>query len=339
LTVIGLRVTLESIAAKANVSPSTVSRVLNNYTFVEEETRLRVWEVVRELGYPLDRLRRHPAVTQSVLLTGMGVTPFQATPEFFALVRSGVEQVLSAHDFEVRSDSSAIAEIEGNFRRYASRNPGLRGLILLGSNASPDVLHSLKSTKLPFVVAGGQDRSIEINCVMADYLNGMEQAVNHLLLRGRRKICLINGPESTATSQEKYKGFRLALILKDLPFSPQCVIDSNYTAESGYESTRKLLEDIPELDAIVCADDYIAVGALRALQESNRHVPEDVAVVGFHDYSVATYTHPPLTTVSVNMRGMGIVAAQRLLELTQLADSDESWFMLMPTQLIIRNTS
>ncbi len=334
-----MRITLDSIAAKANVSPSTVSRVLNNYEFVDEQTRIRVWEIAREMGYPLERLRRLPEVSRSVLLTGMAETTFQATPEFIAEVRSGVEHVMNLQGINVSSDTNSISEMRDNFRHYASRNPGLQGIILMGGNMHTDFLQDLNSIGLPFVIAGGHPRTINVNCVMADYLNGMEQAVSHLLQHGRRTICLINGPNSTITSQEKYKGFRLALTLHDLPFSPLHVTDSDYTAESGYEKAQQLLANVSGIDAIVCADDYIAVGALRALQEHQRSVPDDVAVIGFHDYSVAAFTHPPLTTISVDMRGMGMVAAQRLVKLIDDADHDESWFMIVPTRLVIRASS
>lgn len=335
-----MRVTLDSIAAKANVSPSTVSRVLNNYEFVDEQTRVRVWEIARSMGYPLERLRAIPEVTRSILLTGMGTDAnFQATPEYIAEVRSGVEHVMSLEEITVISDNNSMSDIRGNFRHYASRQPGLQGIILMGSNMQANLLDDLKSTGLPFVIAGGHSRSVAVNCVMADYLNGMEQAVSHLLLQGRRKICLINGPQSTVTSHEKYKGFRLALTLHDLPYSALAVADSDYTAESGYEKTKQLLKDVPDLDAIVCADDYIAVGVLRALHEFGRQIPDDVAVIGFHNYSVAAFTHPPLTTISVDMKGMGMIAAQRLVKLIVEPDNEETWFMIAPTQLVIRETA
>jgi DNA-binding LacI/PurR family transcriptional regulator len=334
-----MRVTLDTIAAKASVSASTVSRVLNNYEFVDEQTRNRVWEVARDLGYPLGRLRREPEITRSVLITGMAATNFQSTPEFRACVQAGVEAFMTDKGMAVRSQTIPTADVTDNFRHYASQNPGLQGLILLGGTMHHTFLESLENVGLPYVIVGGNPRTPDVNCVIADYLNGMEQAVNHLISRGRRRICLINGTNVTTTSIEKYKGFRLALTMHELPFAATQVTTANHTAEEGYEHALQLLEDVPDVDAIMCADDYIAVGVLHALQEANRRVPQDVAVVGFHNYSVAPFTNPPLTTIALEMHRMGVMAAQRLWDLICEPENRDTWTMLAPTKLLVRETT
>lgn len=334
-----MRVTLDKIAQKANVSASTVSRVLNNYAFVDESTRLRVWAVARELGYPLERLRREPDATHSVLITGMSQTNFQSTPEFVAQIQAGIETVLSVHGVAVRTQTVPFSAFEPEFSHYATHNPGLLGLILVGGNMQPSFLQKLHENSLPYVIVGGHTRSTQVNCVMADYLYGIEQAVNYLVGQGRRALALVNGSSLTYTSHEKYNGFRLALALNNLAYVEAQVVESNYTAEGGYESARKLLERFPDVDAILCADDYIAVGVLSALQERGLKVPADVAVIGCHNYSVAAFTSPPLTTISLNMRAMGMAAAKRLWSMIEQPEHREAYFLFTPTELVIRSTA
>jgi DNA-binding LacI/PurR family transcriptional regulator len=199
-------------------------------------------------------------------------------------------------------------------------------------------LQSLREAGLPCVVAGSLVRPLPIDSVTADYAGGMQQAVTHLAQSGRRAIGLVNGPEVTTSSAEKYKGFRLALALHDLPFTPQQVVVANITPDDGYAGTRQLLQQMPGIDAIAFANDNMAMGGLSALKAMGRQVPGDVAVTGFHDYPVSRFTDPPLTTVNTNMHLIGTIAARRLCML--LADPiDEAWTILVPTELQIRGST
>lgn len=334
-----MRVTLDMIAERAKVSPSTVSRVLNSYEFVDEDTRTRVWAIARELGYPLDKLRRPPPTSRSVLISGMGQlgTP-PATPEFVTSVLHGAEMVFAEHGVAVRSQTVPAQERGTALWQYFKSTPGVEGIVLLGGTINPDVLHPLKQAQIPLVIAGGHSRQIEIASVMADYTDGILQAVDHLAERGRRRIALLNTLDYTVTSYEKYKGYRLALTLHDFAFDPALTLKGEPSAESGFSLMHTLLESGAAFDAVLCADDYMAVGALRALQERGRTVPDDVAVIGFHDYSVAAFTNPPLTSIALDMREMGIIAARLLVHLIEHEPLD-NWFILQPTHLIPRATT
>jgi LacI family transcriptional regulator len=327
------------IAERAQVSSSTVSRVLNSYEFVDEATRNRVWEIAKELGYPLERFRRVPDETRSILVTGMGeLGSPPATPEFVTRVLSGVEAIMSEKGILVRSQTALLQNISAEIRRYIKNNPGLEGFVLLGGNINLDLVTGLRAAKVPFVIAGGHPRMVNVNCVMADYVDGVMQAVRHLTARGRKQIALLNTTNYTVTSYEKYHGYRLALALHDLAFTPDLVVEGQPSAESGYVQMRELLRRRPEVDSVICADDYMAVGALRALQEQKRIVPDDVAVIGIHDYSVAAFTAPPLTTIALDMVEMGRIAA-RLLWLSVQQELDDELFVLLPTQLVIRTSA
>src|SRR5690606_7111094 len=120
--------------------------------------------------------------------------------------------------------------------------------------------------------------------VTADYAGGMQEANSHLAQTGRCCMGLINGPNVTTSSAEKYKGFRLALALHDLPFSQDQVVTAGITPDDGYAGTQQLLEQIPGIDAIAYAHDNMAMGGLAALKATGRQVPADVAVTGFHNY-------------------------------------------------------
>ncbi len=197
---------------------------------------------------------------------------------------------------------------------------------------------ALSSAQVPFVVVGAHVQPLQVNCVVADYVSGMEQAITHMASIGRERIGLVNGPATTSSSADKYRGFRLGLALHDLPYDPQRVIGGDFDAESGYLRTLDLLRRAPELDAIAYAQDTMALGGLRAIKESGRRVPQEVAVTGFYDYEIARFTDPPLTTVHFDIQMMGAIAAHRLCML--LDDPDrQCWMASIPTALVVRASS
>jgi DNA-binding LacI/PurR family transcriptional regulator len=171
---------------------------------------------------------------------------------------------------------------------------------------------------------------------MADNVRGIEQAVDHLVERSRRRIGLVNSSTLTKTSEEKLRGLRLGAQKHGLQLADSQTISSlDFNLESGYRQTRQLLDQSPDLDAIIYGHDVMAMGGLRALKERGIRVPDDVAVVGFHDYEIAQFTDPPLTTVAFDTQLMGMMAARRLRMMLDDPDG-QNWLMFVPTTLVIR---
>lgn len=333
-------VTIRDVARHASVSTATVSRVLNDHPHVREEIRQLVWSAIQVLGYPIPAPRRAEGPGRTVLLCGYGADDGSTSrrndgvvgTDFARLVLAGAQAALH------QRGATALLRHSGGGRaglRQQAEDGTLAGLIILGGQLPDDFVADLRLTQLPFVVAGGCHPTIALNCVTADYQSGVVQAVEHLARGGRKQIALLNGPPITTTSAAKYYGYRLGLSLHDLPYAPAYVAASAFTPEAGYEQTLRLLEQAPELDAIFYGDDYMAMGGLRALKEQGRRVPDDVAVVGLHDYEIARFTDPPLTSVFFDMPLMGRLAAERL---GSLIDDPEQppWQLLVPTSLVVR---
>jgi DNA-binding LacI/PurR family transcriptional regulator len=329
--------TIRQIAKRSHVSPATVSRVLNNYPHVDEETRTAVMHVADQLGYNLKTRNPTPRIARSVLLLvrddGIDTQDLTATgKEFERSVAVALHPVFEKHGIATRLQRTRFATDE--VPTY-TKDPSVAGLILLGGVINHDFVRELQKSDLAFVVVGAHIQPLQVNCVVADYVSGMEQAVTHLALIGRQRIGLVNGPATTSSSTDKYRGFRLALALHDLEFVPTRIARSDFDAEPGYIQTQELLRRAPDLNAIAYAQDTMALGGLRAIKESGRRVPEDIAVTGFYDYEIARFADPPLTTVRFNIQTMGVLAAERLCQL--LGERDRSsWMTVMPTTLVTR---
>ena len=182
----------------------------------------------------------------------------------------------------------------------------------------------MQASGMPFVIAGAPINGVACNCVTADYSAGIELAINRLIDADRRKIGLVNGDPQTQSSREKYRGMRLALSLSELAFGAHRVLNGDFSSEAGYACTLQMLEQAPEIDAIVFANDEMAIGFIGALQRAGKSVPEDVSVVGFDDIEFANHVTPRLTTIRQPRAEIGEVAAKTLLQLIDGAEIDQA---------------
>jgi DNA-binding LacI/PurR family transcriptional regulator len=336
------RVTLRDIAHQANVSVSTVSRALNNHEYVDEETRQAIYRVADSLGYPLENLRTTtPDADRTIVVISLGREGVQrSVDDFDFLVYDGARLELEARGFSVSRlhdyNPSLSAESE-NWQKAVSAS----GVLWVGGVIDRDFLSTVQSRQVPLVVAGGHVLPLHINNVMANYVYGTMTAVDHLSAQGKKNIGLVNGPPTTATSAEKVNGLCAALCRHNLPFSTAQIAENVtgwFDAESGYQQTFALLDQFPQVDAIIYAGDEMAMGGLTALKEKGYRIPDDIAVIGFHNFEISRFTDPPLTTVGFDMRLMGRIAAQRLCTIIEQGE-DACWTVLVPTELVVRNSA
>lgn len=330
------RPTLRDIAQHANVSVSTVSRALNNYQYVDDETRAAIQEAVDLLQYPLDHLRtaKAPRTITIASRNPQGLSAGNTGGSNFEYLASlGVRKELESRQLDIQT--RRIWLDNNNFTSILEDT----GIIIMGGMVDVPLVRHLAESKMRFVMLGSHVLPIQTNCVMADYIHGMGQVVAHLVERGRRKIGLINGPDSSRTSSEKLNGLLLALLQQGLQLPPACVVAADFQSEDGYVQTHQLLQNCPDLDAIIYTDDNTAMGGLSAIKETGRTVPGDIAVVGFHDYDISRFTDPPLTTVKFDMFLMGKMAARRLCMLLDDPTDHDHWMLLAPTELIIRGST
>ena len=336
-----MRPTVRQIAQQANVSAATVSRVLNDYPYVDETTRAAVLRTAESLGYTLKAAPRSTQAAKTILLLARTDDALRES-EIFA--SSGIEgpihraaqPILEQRGFTVRLQRTCMDDPH-EAEQYAA-DSSVNGLIFMGGMVNRELIAALQRVGLPLVVAGAHVNPLQVNCVIADYLDGMRRIIEHLLATGRRRIALVNGPCTTTSSEEKEKGFRLARARYGMAAEPVSVSCGDFEAGSGYAMTQQLLAQAPDVDAIAYASDTMAIGGISALRESGRRVPDDVAVTGFYDYDIARFTDPPLTTARVDFQAMGAIAARRLLMLMNEPDG-QAWTIVTPCPLVIRDSS
>lgn len=325
--------TLEMVAARAGVSRATVSRVVNGSPKVSPDVVASVQAAIADLNYVPNRAARSLASrrTQSIAL----IVPESAAKvfddPFFASIVQGIAMAIASTDYTLTM--LIESEVDPDKTRRYLLGGNVDGALVV-SHHTGDHSYARLSGSLPLVFGGRQLDTDESGGYTVDVDNehGAELGTRHLVERGATRIATIAGPQDMPPGVDRLHGWRTALETAGL--AADLVEPGEFTAASGAAAMRRLLEREPALDGLFAANDQMAMGALSALAEAGRRVPDDVAVVGFDDDRYAATTTPALTTVRQPSSKMGAEMATKLVRLIE-GQAVESATVL-PTELVVR---
>jgi LacI family transcriptional regulator len=300
--------TIADVASRAGVSQSTVSKVINGTGQLSPQTRRRVTEAARDLGY---RARGLPSTSRGTRTYTVGVLSTDPYGRFTMPLLTGAEDALAAGEISIllcESRGDAIREAH-YLRTLVGRR--VDGIIVTG--ASNDVRTSIgRDLRLPIVYALGPSDDPRDFSVTPDDRGGAERAIQHLLARGRRSLAIIAGPRRHIANQHRVDAASTAT--DDAGASLVSVLYGDWTEAWGRDAAALLLAQSPGVDGIFCTNDQIARGVLEHLREEGVDVPGRISVVGVDNWEVMTEaSRPTLTSVDLNLHEVGRIAATRLL--------------------------
>ncbi|MGY0020559.1 LacI family DNA-binding transcriptional regulator [Streptomyces sp. cg35] len=337
--------TLEDVAREAGVSRATVSRVINEVPSVDPAIRETVREAIRRTGYTPNRAARslvtRRAETIALVVSGAGEEDESAqnafaarvfADPFFGRIVSGVVAFLrtrSMHPVLMFAESeSARNEVMGYLREGRAD-----GALVVSTHAEDPLPPLLAREQLPAVCFARPALPAPVSYVDLAHGEGGRMAAQHLLDRGRRRVATVTGPLDLPAGQQRLAGFREAMERAGLPYVP--IAEGGFTLDSGAAAMARLLDDHPHLDGVFAANDLMAQGVCQVLRERGRRIPEDVAVVGFDDSSVAITCTPPLTTVRQPVEEMARAMARILQEHIEGARTEPTSMIFEP-ELVVR---
>ena len=294
-------VTIRDIAKKLNISIASVSRAMDGYPDISEETRQRVIRAAKEMGYlpnqAARQLRRQKADAIGYILPSE--TPRFAGP-FFSEFLSGLGDETALHPFDLLiSIAPPGAEAEQTIYRAWIQSRKVDGFILNRIHLHDWRVRFLDKQSVPFVGLGHSLDRIDYPCVQVENASGIAGLVTHLAERGFRRIAFIGGPDKLAIHNERLAGYRQGLAENQLAADPGLIETSDLTGTSGYQATQRLCSLPHPPDAIMCIDDETAFGALHALRDLGVHIGEKMAVTGFDGVAASAHSDPPLTTLDI----------------------------------------
>jgi LacI family transcriptional regulator len=326
------KVTLEMVAERAGVSPSTVSRILNGTAVVSEEKRKAVDRAVAKLGFVPNPVARGLAGGRTF---SIGVVTQAIDSPFYGRALRGIEEALGGAGYSPLFMSGHWHADEEARCIDVLRQRRVDGLIVLTGRLSNAALRTA-ARSLPVVVTGRKFKAPNLVSLDFDNREGARLATAHLIGLGHRKIAFITGDPKHPDAVERRNGYEAALAAAGLRLDPNLVLPGNFNEQSGMEAVDTLLARRTPFSAIFAANDQMAFGAMLGLFHRGQSVPGDVSLVGFDDIAGSLYMVPGLTTVHYPIHEIGQLAARAMLSL--LAGERPSLDVPAP-RLVVRDST
>jgi len=306
------RPTIKDVAARVGVSRQTVSRVINDKGEVSTETRARVLAAVEELGYRPSAVARSMVAGRTCTLGC--ISPNLTDYTFASIIQSAQAEARRQGYFILTGSAPTEADVEPLLEEMLHRQ--VDGLLVINPRADDRYHHFLPLVEkgMAMVYLSNTPQGEPVSSVRCDDHEGGYQATRYLIDLGHTAIATIVGPDNEECTLDRLAGHRQALAQAGLDFDLALTASGDWSATSGYEAIQRLLARGQPFSAVFAQNDRMAVGAIRALREAERQVPDDVSVIGFDDIPLASYFDPPLTTLHQPMEESGRRAACLLIE-------------------------
>ncbi|OMQ21867.1 LacI family DNA-binding transcriptional regulator [Serratia oryzae] len=328
-------VTLNDVADYAGVSYQTVSRVLNRAEHVSGKTRAKVEQAMAALNYVPNRVAQQLAGKQSFTL-GLATTELalHAPSQIASAIKTQANQmgfnvvISMVEDLSVQACRSAINEL------LAQRVDGLLINVSLSTEDSHAIVQACGEVPALFLDV---DPASEVSSILFDPHEGARQGVEHVVALGHREIALITGPLVSISARLRYQGWLATLAEHQL--EPCSVLHGDWSAVSGYQLTGQILNLPKHPTAILVANDQMALGVLRALQEYGLQIPAQVSVVGYDDTEDSACYYPPLTTIKQDFRMLGQESVKHLVQCLEGRNRPQAGSLRLATRLVQRHTT
>lgn len=317
-----MKATIKDVAKKANVSISTVSRVLNTPEMVAEHKRTKVLQVVEELGYSPNALAR--GLIQKRTQT-LGVLVPDVSNLFFAEVLRGMEDAALAKGLNLMLCNTDRKKSRMKDYLHILNEKQVDGIIFTSEPIFPDYYELFDKMKLPIVLAATHSLEYPLPSVKVNDEQAAFDAVSYLVEKGHREIGMISGPShDPIAGLPRYQGFTRAMRTLGLNENFDEIVEyGSYRYEDGFEAMEKLYKKYPAVSAVFCASDEMALGVISYLHQIGKKVPEDVSVIGYDNTRMAHVSLPKLTTVSQPLNEIGYEAVIKMEELISAGEVEQ----------------
>ena len=328
-----MSVTIKDIAKLANVSHTTVSRALNNSPYINEETKVKIMALAKELNYVPNYSAKSLVLLKSYVIGVFFSSISEGTSDtFFHEIIRGVNNVID------KEYNLVVRGIDDYQYSHLIDNRNFDGIIVVSQSKNDDeFIQTILEKNIPTVVINRYIENEGLVNIMSDDTKGVYDAVTYFIENNHRKIALLQGNKEFESTVYRKRGYIRALEDNNIPINDEYILSGRYDLKSGYENMKKLLklENVPT--AVFCANDDIGVGAMKAIFEAGLKVPEDISIIGFDDSNFCNYVTPPLTSVRKDSLAMSEYGGRNLLNLIKNKEVDKEKVYIQ-SQLVVRKS-
>lgn len=334
-----MKVTIKDIAQKANVSPITVSRALNDKQDISPNTKKRIIEIANDLGYFPNMLARSLKSKKSKTL---GVILRDISDSFYAEILQGISLEATREGYQlilsISSRSGVDLELECKTLKMLLEKQ-VDGLLIIPEHENPRYFSYLQKIHTPFVLLNRIPKRVQCDYVTTDQNEGSRLAMNHFLASGRKNIAYLVRRPLSGTVRTRMAACANTLLDHGLNKEMIQVVKCDDTLAAAYEQTLLTLKQCPAVDGIYAWDDVMAMGAIKAAIELGYKIPEEIGIIGYDDIELAKFYNPALTTVRQNMQRIGRTAAEILINKINTGVLFADQRIIFKPELVIRGTA
>lgn len=332
------KISIKDVANEVGVSITTVSRALNGYSDVSEKTREKIQEAVERLNYAPDINARSlggKADTTIALLTSE-LREKDENGFVYGLIKGLFEQCSEQGcEFMLLATDKAKQEKLSFLQLCKKKN--LSGVVVTGLRKDDLYYMEILKSEIPCALIDMKVSGKKKCNITIDNVSAAKEAVKYLIQLGHREIGMINGQKLADVSGERYSGYVSALLEEKIPLKLDYTIYCDFIEDTAYEKTKELLNRYPQITALFCASDMMAIGAIRAAEDMGMQVPEDLSVLGFDDIPIAQYVYKGVSTVRQCPSMMGREGGRVVWRMIQGERVEEE--VVLPHELLIRSTT
>jgi DNA-binding LacI/PurR family transcriptional regulator len=331
-----MSVTITDVAKLANVSPSTVSRVIADNPKISDATKKKVYKVMKEMDYHPNAIARSlvSKTTKTIGLILPNTDEDLFVNPFFIQIMRGISHYAQKKGYYIMYTYSSNEDQEVEYIASLMNSRRVDGIILPTVRKDDKCIAYLKKEDYPFVVIGKPENTDGILWVDNDNFHAMYSVVNYLIQKGERKIAFIGGSPELNVTTNRLEGYKKAMQNIGLKIDENMIEVAEFTEISGYDAMKKILSKTSP-SAVVTTDDLIAFGALKAINEiSDRHI----SIVGFNNTPLAAFRTPSLSSVDINSEELGYFAVKLLINKLENDKEDISNYII-DTKLVVREST
>ncbi len=333
--------TLKDIAKSLNLSVSTVSRSLNDHPSISQKTKDLVNAEIKRVNYSPNSIAKSLSENKSYTITlFVDIDDEQSYQNpFFYEIMHGIEKFVYLNEYNL-----VIANMKTKIRKqsvleWLINSKRTDGLILPSAVVDDELVNILNQKKIPFVSIGEPKISkTDVNWVDVDNYRGAYEATDYLVNHSGNQVAFVGFSEDKLFSQKRLNGYLDAMKNNLLKLDNELIIKCDHTKEAGYHAVKQLLKDVSHVDAILCGDDNLCVGAIKAIKEMDMKIPKDITLISFDNEYIAKLSYPEISTINVDMYALGYQSAKLLFDqIDQNILKKQN--VLIDTKMVLRETT